>query len=75
MKAFSDDVIKAISVVAQSRNGQIILAGLKTRKDWLINQWLTIPTSDTTMQTHIRGKTSEIAELIALFESLSPSKE
>lgn len=73
MEAFSPDVIKAITGVAQSRGGQVILDGLRARKEWLVTKWLS--NSDVNMGLHIRGKTSELAELIKLFESLSQSKE
>lgn len=64
---------KAFTAVAQSRNGQEILKALERRKSKLITAWLT--NLDPNHGANMRGKVSEIEELILVIQTLSQSKE
>jgi len=70
---FNEDETKAFTNLAQSRNGEVILGALKRRREQLITGWLS--NNDAQHGAHMRGKTSEVTELIQFLESLSQSKE
>lgn len=69
----NDDHKKAIKLISQSRNGQLLIDALRARKQELIDTWLR--DLDPAKAAHIRGKASELNELIELFVTLSQSKE
>lgn len=69
----SDDERKAFTAVAQSRNGQFILTALEKRKADLVEAW--VKNMDPNFGANMRGKVSEVMELLELLQSLSKSKE
>ena len=64
---------RAFTAVAQSRNGEEILKALQRRKDQLIVGWLA--NIEPNHGAHMRGKVSEVDELIQTIQYLSQSKE
>jgi hypothetical protein len=73
MMQLLDNEKKAFTAVAQSRNGVEILSALRRRRDELVAGWLR--NLDSAHGAHMRGKVSELDELIQLVHSLSKSKE
>jgi len=64
---------RAFTAIAQSRNGEEILKALQRRKEQLIVGWLT--NIEPNHGAHMRGKVSEVDELIQTIINLSQSKE
>lgn len=60
---------KAFAALAQSRNGEEILKALARRREQLVTAWVT--NTDPNHGAHMRGKVSELDELITILRSLS----
>ena len=73
MIQFSENEIKAITAIVQNRTGEILVNALKSRKDMLVVGWL--QNLDPNYGAHMRGKISELSELISTFETLMKRKE
>jgi hypothetical protein len=73
MYSLNDQEKRAFTTIAQSRNGEEILKALQRRKDQLIAGW--IANIDPNHGASMRGKVSEVEELIQTISNLSQSKE
>jgi hypothetical protein len=69
----TDDERKALTAIAQSRNGVVFLSLLERRKQEHVNTWSL--NLDDKISAHLRGKVSEINELTQVIQTLSKSKE
>lgn len=70
---FDKEETKAFTNLIQNRNGQVALDALRKRKQDLVDSWL--KNTNAEHGAHMRGKVSELSELIQYLESLSQSKE
>ncbi len=73
MFAFNEQEKKAFTILAQSRNGEEILKALVRQREILIAAWLS--NVDPYHGGHMRGKVSNLDELISTIRNLSQSKE
>ncbi len=73
MMVLSTEEKKALTAIAQSRNGVELLNLLERRKQEHVNTWTL--NLDDKVGAHLRGKVCEINELTQVLQSLSKSKE